>query len=112
MTKSRKSKLSDGVRPPRRKAARLHARQPPPWPARPGEESTPRTQEEAGTRADESRRQAEQKFRAIFDNTSDGILLFDLETQKFTMCNQSCLQMLGYTLEEFTHLSIADLHLL
>jgi PAS domain S-box-containing protein len=111
MTKSQKSKLSDGVRPPRRKAARLHARQPPPWPARPGEEAAPRTQEEAGTRVDESRQQAEQKFRAIFDNTSDGILLFDLETQKFTMCNQSCLQMLGYTLEEFTHLSIADLHL-
>jgi PAS domain S-box-containing protein len=85
--------------------------QQPPWPARPSEESTPRSKDTADTRAEESLRRAEQKFRAIFDNTSDGILLLDLETQKFTMCNKSCLQMLGYTLEEFTHLRIADLHL-
>ncbi len=111
MTRSRKSKKSAAVRPPRRQAERVHGKQPPPWPFRPGDEAAPRIREEAGTRADESVRQAEQKFRAIFDNTSDGIFLFDLETQKFTMGNESCLQMLGYTLEEFVHLRIADLQL-
>ncbi len=55
-------------------------------------------------------RQAEQKFRAIFDNTSDGIFLHDLETLKLTMGNKSCLQMLGYTEEEFTKLTVVDLH--
>jgi PAS domain S-box-containing protein len=111
MTESRKSKMGDDVRRPRQKAERLRTQQQPSWPARPSEESTPRSKDTADRRAEESLRQAEEKFRAIFDNTSDGILLLDLETQKFTMCNKSCLQMLGYTLEEFTHLRIADLHL-
>jgi PAS domain S-box-containing protein len=61
-------------------------------------------------RAKESLRQAEQRFRTIFDSTSDGVFLLELETRKFTMCNQSCLQMLGYTEEEFMKLSVADLH--
>ncbi len=54
--------------------------------------------------------EAEQRFRAIFDKTSDGIFLHDLETRKLTMCNKSCLQMLGYTEEEFLKLTVADLH--
>ena len=54
--------------------------------------------------------EAEQKFRAIFDKTSDGIFLHDLVTRKLTMGNKSCLQMLGYTEEEFLKLTIADLH--
>jgi PAS domain S-box-containing protein len=62
-------------------------------------------------RAKEALRQAEQKFRTIFDNTSDGIFLLDLEARKFAMCNASCLQMLGYTQEEFMNLGIPDLHL-
>jgi PAS domain S-box-containing protein len=62
-------------------------------------------------RAKEALRQAEQKFRTIFDNTSDGIFLLDLETRKLTMCNQSCLEILGYTQDEFVNLGIPDLHL-
>ena len=54
--------------------------------------------------------EAEQKFRAIFDKTSDGIFLHDLATRKLTMCNKSCLQMLGYTEEEFLKLTVTDLH--
>ena len=61
-------------------------------------------------RTEEALRQAEQKFRTIFDNTSDGIFLHDLETLRLTMGNKSCLQMLGYTEEEFVKLGIADLH--
>jgi PAS domain S-box-containing protein len=62
-------------------------------------------------RTQEALRQAEQKFRAIFDTTSDGIFLHDLEARKLTLGNKSCLQMLGYTEEEFTKLTVADLHL-
>ncbi|MCL5281768.1 MAG: PAS domain S-box protein [Planctomycetes bacterium] len=61
-------------------------------------------------RAQEALRQAEERFRTIFDTTSDGILLHDLETRKLTMGNKSCLQMLGYTEEEFLNLTVADLH--
>jgi PAS domain S-box-containing protein len=68
------------------------------------------SQERADQAAEELTRQAEQKFRAIFDNTSDGIFLHDLESLRLTMGNKSCLQMLGYTEEEFTKLSVVDLH--
>ena len=60
--------------------------------------------------AAEAMREAEQRFRTIYDNTSDGIFLLDLEARRFAMCNQSCLQMLGYTQEEFLKLDIPDLH--
>jgi PAS domain S-box-containing protein len=61
-------------------------------------------------RAEEALRQAEQTFRAIFDSTSDGIFLHDLQTRKLTMANQSCLQMLGFTEQEFLALHATDLH--
>jgi PAS domain S-box-containing protein len=61
-------------------------------------------------RAEESLQEAEQGFRAIFDSTSDGIFLLDLETRRFAMCNRSCLEMLGYTEEEFLALRITDIH--
>jgi PAS domain S-box-containing protein len=61
-------------------------------------------------RAQAALQQTEQRFRTIFDTTSDGIFLHDLETGKLTMCNKSFLQMLDYTEEEFTKLAVADLH--
>ncbi|MGE5297089.1 MAG: PAS domain S-box protein [Solirubrobacterales bacterium] len=61
-------------------------------------------------RTENSLRQTERKFRAIFDNTSDGIFLHDMEGWNLVMCNKSCLQMFGYTEEEFLKLSVADLH--
>jgi PAS domain S-box-containing protein len=64
----------------------------------------------ARKQAEEALRQAEQRFRTIFDTTSDGIFLHDLETRKLTMCNKSFREMLGYTEEESTRLSVANLH--
>jgi PAS domain S-box-containing protein len=60
--------------------------------------------------AEEDLRKSEGKFRAIFENTSDGIFLLDLEARKFFMCNTTCAAMLGYTQEEFSSLDIADIH--
>jgi PAS domain S-box-containing protein len=60
--------------------------------------------------AEEALKESELKFRAIFDNASDGMFLVDLETQKFFMCNASCAKMLGVSQEEFTVLCIADIH--
>jgi PAS domain S-box-containing protein len=60
--------------------------------------------------AEEKLRESEGKFRAIFDNTSDGIFLLDLKARKFFMCNATCATMLGYTQEEFSNLDIADIH--
>jgi PAS domain S-box-containing protein len=61
-------------------------------------------------RVEEELRKSEGKFRAIFDNTSDGMFLFDLKAQRFFMCNATCATMLGYTQEEFLNLDIADIH--
>jgi PAS domain S-box-containing protein len=110
MTQSRKSRRNNEVYRSLRKEERLHAKERQSRPAHQSEEGAPRIQDEAGTRAEEALRQTEQRFQAIFDNTSDGIFLLDLEARRFTLCNTSCLQMLGYTREELVRLSIADLH--
>ncbi|MGA1868422.1 MAG: PAS domain S-box protein [bacterium] len=54
--------------------------------------------------------ESEQKFRAIFDNATDGILIADSGTKKFDMGNNTICQMLGYTLEEIKTLGIMDIH--
>ena len=60
--------------------------------------------------AEQGLRESEVKFRAIFDNASDGMFLVEQDTRKFALANSSCLRMLGYSADEFANLSIADLH--
>ena len=52
----------------------------------------------------------EEKFRAIFDGASDGILLADPETRKFVLANAAICRMLGYTAEELCAIEIKDIH--
>ncbi len=54
--------------------------------------------------------ESEQRFRAVFDNTSDGILLADMEQKKFFMANDSICRMLGYSIDEILKLGISDIH--
>jgi PAS domain S-box-containing protein len=42
-------------------------------------------------------RESEEKFRAIFENTSDGILVMDVETRSITFANGSMERLLGYS---------------
>ena len=61
--------------------------------------------------AEESLKESEERFRAIFDNADDGILMVDLETQKFYTGNKAFCQMLGYdSVEEIKNLGIMDIH--
>ncbi|MGD0035901.1 MAG: PAS domain S-box protein [Bacteroidota bacterium] len=60
--------------------------------------------------AEEELKKSEGKFRTIFDNTSDGMFLIDLNARKFFICNAMCVKMLGYTQEEFSTLDITDIH--
>ena len=53
---------------------------------------------------------AEEKFKAIFDNTSDGMIMVDIENHKFILGNNSIYQMLGYTPEEFKLVTIENIH--
>ncbi len=53
---------------------------------------------------------SEQKFRAIFDNSLDGILLADIDTMKFYSGNRAICSMLGYAPEEIPTLGVSDIH--
>ncbi len=54
--------------------------------------------------------ESEGKFRSLFDNASDGILLADVTTKKYYMANKKMYNMLGYSLEEILNLPVIDLH--
>ena len=49
---------------------------------------------------------AEIKFFTIFQKSRDGIVLIDIETQKFIEFNERAHILYGYTEEEFIHLSV------
>ena len=59
---------------------------------------------------EEALRESEEKFRLIFDNANDGILLADVESMKFQMGNRKICEMLGYSQEEIPHLGVRDIH--
>ena len=55
---------------------------------------------------------SELKFKAIFENSIDGILMADLKTKKFLIGNSKIYNMLGYNKnkEEIKNLSVLDIH--
>ena len=53
--------------------------------------------------------ESEYRFRAILDATMDGILVVDAQSQAIVMGNRAICDMLGYELEEFMRLGIADI---
>ncbi|UCF44018.1 MAG: PAS domain S-box protein [Planctomycetota bacterium] len=61
-------------------------------------------------KSEDELKESEERFRAIFDNATDGILLADSETKKFTACNETICQMLGYNLDELKNLGVEDVH--
>ncbi|MBD3320100.1 MAG: PAS domain S-box protein, partial [Chitinivibrionales bacterium] len=56
------------------------------------------------------RMEAEEKFKAIFDYANDGIILGDAGTKQLVMANDIICEMLGYTKEEITSLTVSDIH--
>ena len=61
-------------------------------------------------RAEENIKESEKKFKTIFNNATDGILLADIETKKFYLGNEAVCQMLGYSLDEIKTLGIEEIH--
>ncbi len=53
---------------------------------------------------------SEERFRAIFDSTADGLLLAGTESKNFLDGNKAICRMLGYTLEEIKNMGIMDIH--
>ena len=60
--------------------------------------------------AEEALKESEQRFRTIYNNAMDGILLTDIETKKFYTGNDTICNMLGYSLEELQSLYVIDIH--
>jgi len=55
-------------------------------------------------------KEAELRFRTIFDSASDGILIADVREKTFFAANKKLCDMLGYTKEELQKLGLPDIH--
>lgn len=53
---------------------------------------------------------AEERFKVIFDHTSDGMVLADLSTKQLSLANTAFCKMLGYSIDEIQKMSIPDIH--
>jgi PAS domain S-box-containing protein len=62
-------------------------------------------------RVEEALRDAELKFRTIFDKASDGILLAENGSSTFYMANNKICEMLGYTQKEIIKIGLSEIHL-
>jgi PAS domain S-box-containing protein len=60
--------------------------------------------------AEDALKESEEKFRSIFENAGDGILIADLEKRKFLMANRKICKMLGYSREELLKLDVSKIH--
>lgn len=55
-------------------------------------------------------KESEEKFRVIFDDSKDGILLVDVETKRFIAGNRAICDMLQYSPDEIPKLGVPDIH--
>lgn len=60
--------------------------------------------------AEEQLKESEEKFRAIFENSNDGLLLADPQTLKFYLGNKKICQMIGYSEEELRGKGVLDIY--
>jgi len=60
-------------------------------------------------RTEEVLRVGQEKYRAIFEQAGDSILLLDTETQSIVDFNDQAHEAMGYTREEFARLTVNDL---
>jgi len=60
-------------------------------------------------RAEEALRESEARYRAVMEQSADGICLTDVQTRYLLEANTALQRMLGYTPEEIQELSIYDL---
>ncbi len=60
--------------------------------------------------AEEGLRRSEKTLRAVFQSAMDGILLADVQTERFVLANDAMGRMIGCPAEEIKELSLADIH--
>jgi PAS domain S-box-containing protein len=55
-------------------------------------------------------RESEERYRVLFEDTTEGILIADVETKAFVYANPAICEMLGYPVEELLSKSVYDIH--
>jgi PAS domain S-box-containing protein len=55
-------------------------------------------------------RESERRYRALFDQVADPVVIFDAATHRFLDCNSAVLRVYGYSREELLELTPYDLH--
>ncbi len=54
-------------------------------------------------------KESEEKYRQLFENESDAIVVFDADNKKFEDVNIAALELFGYTKDEFLSLKVEDI---
>jgi len=60
--------------------------------------------------AEEALKESQERYKALFEGTAEGILVTDIETKRFKYANPAICRMLGYPEEELKRLSVPDIH--
>ncbi|HPS63953.1 MAG TPA: PAS domain-containing sensor histidine kinase [Ignavibacteria bacterium] len=60
-------------------------------------------------KADEKLKESEEKYRMLYENNPNTVLMYDYETLYITDCNESFRKMYGYSDEEAKKLKVSDL---
>lgn len=60
--------------------------------------------------AEQKLTESERKFKTLFESRLEGLLLADVESKQFRLCNRAITRMLGYSEEELSQLTVRDIH--
>ena len=60
--------------------------------------------------AEQALLESENRYRALFEGSSEGVLVADVETTQFLYANPAICTMTGYTVDELTQRSLPDIH--
>lgn len=60
--------------------------------------------------AEKALKESEAKYRALFNNIADPVVIFDMSTHLFLDCNKSMLDRYGYTIDELRKMTPFQLH--
>ncbi len=61
-------------------------------------------------KAEQALRESEAKYRALYDNAADPIIIFDKKTHKILDCNETAVRVYGYSKKEFRQMTPHQLH--
>jgi PAS domain S-box-containing protein len=60
-------------------------------------------------KAEKALKESEERFRAIFEGATDGIIAADVKTKRFAFANPRICEITGYSLEELLKLGVSDI---